>query len=245
MNQLRGRTKDSCWAVVPAGGSGTRFSGQDDKLMATIDGIPVIVRTVARLLEVDCIESVIIAVRPHCYTVYHQALEGYGFEKPVQWVEGGETRRESVYKALKALPDEVTLVVIHDAARPLVNTRQVEEAIQSVCSGATGSFLAVPVQDTLKEVDPASNRVRTVDRQHVWRAQTPQVFKKEVILRAHEAALPGVSVTDDIQLVEWLEMDQKPGIQLIEGSESNLKITTQEDCIRAEGWLKAIESLKL
>ncbi len=240
-----------CWAVIPAGGSGTRFSvlknKRNDKLMLPLKGVPVLARTVARLFEAVCISGVVISARPHCIEAYRQMLEAQGFKKPIRWVEGGDTRRESVYRGIQALPDEVSVVAIHDAARPLVDPQRVDEVVQTVCSGVGkrsglfGAFLAVPVQDTLKERDPESGKIRTVDRQRFWRAQTPQVFDKEAILKAHESISADTPVTDDIQLMELLEMEEESRIQLVKGSESNLKITTPDDFRQAEAWLGSLE----
>ncbi len=244
----------TCWAVIPAGGSGKRFlddvsvdSESTDKLMAVLEGVPVLARTVARLFESEHIAGLLISARPHCVKTYQEALEAYDFKKPIHWVDGGETRRDSVYNAISALPDAVRFVAVHDAARPLVNPELVDEAIEAVFAGALAAFLAIPLQDTLKEIDSESGKLRTVDRQCFIRAQTPQVFEKSTILKAHEAIAQECVITDDIQLLELFEASKNSEkfeslspsrIQWIKGSESNLKITTQDDMRRARQILR-------
>jgi 2-C-methyl-D-erythritol 4-phosphate cytidylyltransferase len=143
---------------------------------------------------------------------------------------GGSERHESVVNGLEDLPESVTIAVVHDAARPLVTDDTIERVIAEARKGH-GATAALPVVDTLKEVDDAGRIVRTVDRTRLWRAQTPQAFPREILERAHiEARRDGIGATDDAFLVERLGLP----VMVVQGSERGLKITTEADFARAD-----------
>jgi 2-C-methyl-D-erythritol 4-phosphate cytidylyltransferase len=146
-------------------------------------------------------------------------------------VAGGETRQESVYKALEHVATEV--VVVHDAARPLVTSALVNAVVAAI-SEAEGAVAALPVAETLKRV--SGGRIdATVDRSNLWVAQTPQAFRTEVLRAAHEEARAGdLSATDDAQLVEQLGGT----VVVVEGARSNLKLTRPDDFELAEALLR-------
>jgi 2-C-methyl-D-erythritol 4-phosphate cytidylyltransferase len=146
---------------------------------------------------------------------------------------GGRTRTESAANGLEDLPDEARIVLIHDAARPFVDDETIDRVIAAV-RGGTSAIAALPVVDTLKQVDDARAITGTVPREHLWRAQTPQGFPREVIVRAHhEAKLARVSATDDAALCERLGID----VTVVRGSERAMKITEDTDFARAEALL--------
>jgi 2-C-methyl-D-erythritol 4-phosphate cytidylyltransferase len=143
---------------------------------------------------------------------------------------GGATRTESVSNGLDDLPDEARVVLVHDAARPLVDDQTIDRVIERVRRGEC-AIAALPVVDTIKEVDDSGRILRTVDRSKLWRAQTPQGFPREVILRAHrEAAVARLGATDDAALCERLGI----AVAVVRGSERALKITDEDDFVRAE-----------
>jgi 2-C-methyl-D-erythritol 4-phosphate cytidylyltransferase len=143
---------------------------------------------------------------------------------------GGKDRGESVLSGLEDLPDELTIAVIHDAARPLVTDATIDAVITEARRGH-GAVAALPVVDTLKEVDESGRIVRTVDRQGLWRAQTPQAFPLRVIEQAYvEARQAGVTATDDAALVERLGLE----VVVVRGSERAMKVTEEADFARAE-----------
>jgi 2-C-methyl-D-erythritol 4-phosphate cytidylyltransferase len=143
---------------------------------------------------------------------------------------GGRTRTESVANGLDDLPDEAQIVLIHDAARPLVGNETIDRVIASVRAGNC-TIAALPVVDTLKEVDETGRIVRTVDRERLWRAQTPQGFPREAIVRAHrEAKSRRISATDDAALCEALGIP----VTVVRGSERAMKITGEGDFARVE-----------
>ena len=146
---------------------------------------------------------------------------------------GGTHRGESVRNGLEDLPSECRVVLIHDAARPFASAEMVERVVGEARAGR-GAIAALPVVDTLKEVDDAGRIVRTVDRTRLWRAQTPQGFPREMIERAHrEARDARVEATDDAALCERLGLD----VVVVRGSERAMKVTDEGDFARAEALL--------
>jgi len=143
---------------------------------------------------------------------------------------GGRTRTESVANGLDDLPDEAQIVLIHDAARPFVGPDTIDRVINAARAGSA-TVAALPVVDTLKEVDDAGRVARTVERGRLWRAQTPQGFPRETIVRAHrEARAARVNATDDAALCERLGIP----VTVVRGSERAMKITEPADFARAE-----------
>ncbi|HEX6313663.1 MAG TPA: 2-C-methyl-D-erythritol 4-phosphate cytidylyltransferase [Gemmatimonadaceae bacterium] len=143
---------------------------------------------------------------------------------------GGRDRGESVWNGLEDLPDELTIAVIHDAARPLVTDATIDAVIGEARQGR-GAVAALPVVDTLKEVDATNRITRTVDRAGLWRAQTPQAFPLRVIEHAYvEARRAGIAATDDAALVERLGLE----VVVVKGSERAMKVTEEADFARAE-----------
>jgi 2-C-methyl-D-erythritol 4-phosphate cytidylyltransferase len=145
-------------------------------------------------------------------------------------VAGGPARSESVRNALAAAP-EADIVVIHDAARPLVSEDLVRACIAAVESGADGAVAAAPVTDTIKEADAEGHVIRTLDRSRLWSIQTPQVFRADVLKRALDGDV--ADATDDASLVEALG----GSVQIVEAPPRNFKITWPEDLERAEALL--------
>lgn len=143
---------------------------------------------------------------------------------------GGRDRGESVWSGLEDLPDELTVAVIHDAARPLVTDATIDAVIAEARRGH-GAVAALPVVDTLKEVDASGRITRTLDREGLWRAQTPQAFPIRVIEHAYvEARKAGVTATDDAALVERLGLE----VVVVRGSERAMKVTDEADFARVE-----------
>jgi 2-C-methyl-D-erythritol 4-phosphate cytidylyltransferase len=143
---------------------------------------------------------------------------------------GGRTRTESVANGLDDLPDEAQIVLVHDAARPFVDAATIDRVVQSVREGRA-TVAGLPVVDTLKEASDTNHVSRTVARERLWRAQTPQGFSRELIVRAHrEAQAARVSATDDAALCERLGVP----VSVVRGSERAMKITEESDFARAE-----------
>ena len=236
MGVLRSRRKKErprCAAVIVAAGSGQRMQGVD-KIMTELAGAPVIVHTVRAFEESPCIDEIVVVARRDQVETMERLLEKHGFTKIRAVVPGGETRVESVENGLRAISRDMELVAVQDGARPLVTeeiiARTVERAAQ--CHAAAP---AVPVKDTIKEIDRQGKVLSTPDRASLRAVQTPQVFQRDLLLAAWEKARQtGKSHTDDCGAMEAFGVP----VYLTEGSEENLKITTQLDLYLAEYILK-------
>jgi 2-C-methyl-D-erythritol 4-phosphate cytidylyltransferase len=215
--------------IIVAGGSGTRVGGEELKQFRWVAGKPMLLHSVQTFMAHPSV-GMVVCVLPQRYA-----------GDPPPWLFqcdvdrllvsiGGRTRSESVANGLDDLPDEAQIVLVHDAARPLVDNATVDRVVQRVREGEP-AIAALPVTDTLKEVDESSHIVRTVDRARLWRAQTPQGFPREVIVRAHrEAAAARLTATDDAALCERLGI----AVAVVRGSERALKVTTEDDFARVE-----------
>jgi 2-C-methyl-D-erythritol 4-phosphate cytidylyltransferase len=220
-------------AIIPAAGSGSRFGGQIPKQFVEIAGAPVIVHTLRRFDECDEIGAIIIALRPEEIERFELSLPAHGIRKPVLLVGGGAERGDSILNALEAAKEfRPEIVAVHDAVRPFVTPERIS-AVIARAREIGAAILALPATDTIKEVENGLIR-RTIDRRVIWRAQTPQAFRYDLLLRANEearaAGLPSATVTDDAFLVERLGL----AVAVVEGSPNNIKITTPEDLILAE-----------
>ena len=215
--------------VIVAGGESTRIGGSELKQFRWVAGKPTLLHSLQTFMARPDVAAVVV-VLPRAFVA-----------DPPPWIfqcdidrlmlsVGGRTRTDSVQNGLEDLPDEAQVVLIHDAARPLVDDATIDRVIVAARSGAC-AVAALPVVDTLKEVDAAGRIVRTVDRAGLWRAQTPQGFPRDVIVRAHrDARASHVSATDDAALCERLGIP----VSVVRGSERAMKITEESDFARAE-----------
>ncbi len=217
-------------AVLPAGGAGLRMGGGGArKQYRDLGGEPILLRALRPFVEHPRVAWVIVVVPPG-------DAEAPPFRLPdgVAVVVGGAERSDSVRKGLEAVPVDAEVVVIHDAARPLVTAGVIDRTLAAVGPG-TGAIAALPVTDTLKRVE-GDTIVTTVERQGLWRAQTPQAFPRDMIVDAHRrAAEEGFLATDDAALVERYG----GRVVVVEGDQRNLKITRPEDLRLAERLLEA------
>lgn len=215
--------------VIVAGGSSTRMGGTELKQFRWVAGKPTLLHSLQTFMARPDVVSVVV-VLPREYAA-----------DPPPWVfqcdidrlmisTGGRSRTESVLNGLEDLPDEASIVLVHDAARPLVGDDTIDRVVTSVRAGNC-AIAALPVVDTLKEVNERGEIVRTVERDRLWRAQTPQGFPREVIVRAHkEARVARVTATDDAGLCERLGIP----VVVVRGSERAMKVTEEQDFARAE-----------
>lgn len=217
----------------PAAGAGSRFGGQIPKQFVEVAGAPIIVHTLRRFDECDEIGAMIVALRPEEIERFGQSLPAHKIRKPVRLVGGGAERSDSILNALEAAKEfDPELVAVHDAVRPFVTPERISATLRR--ARETGAaILALPATDTIKEVENGLIQ-RTIDRRRIWRAQTPQAFRYDLLLRANEEAraanLPSAMATDDAFLVERLGLP----VAVVEGSPNNIKITTPEDLALAE-----------
>ncbi|MEP7270408.1 MAG: 2-C-methyl-D-erythritol 4-phosphate cytidylyltransferase [Acidobacteriota bacterium] len=220
-------------AIIPAAGSGTRFGGGVPKQFVEIAGAPVLIHTIRRFESCPDIDLVCVALAADRVDEFEARIKGFNLKKPVRLVRGGSVRSESIRNALAAVKDlSPEIVAIHDAVRPFVTSEMISKVVRKAAS--IGAAIVAQVStDTIKEVDHEII-VQTLDRRRIFRAQTPQAFRYELLCRANSDAflsqLSAESLTDDAMLVERLGAP----VAIVEGSESNIKITTAEDLSLAE-----------
>lgn len=218
--------------VIVAGGSSTRTNastGGELKQFRWVAGKPVLLHSLQTFMARPDVVSVVCVI-PRNYVA-----------DPPPWIfqcdidrlmlaPGGRTRTESVRNGLEDLPDEASIVLVHDAARPLVDDATIDRVVDAARRGEC-AIAGLPVVDTLKEVDADGRIVRTVERERLWRAQTPQGFPRDVIVRAHrEANAEHIGATDDAALCERLGIP----VLVVRGNERAMKITEEADFNRAE-----------
>ena len=231
MTDTAGGAVQDVGVVIVAGGTGSRAAGSTGELkqFRWVGDKPMLLHAVyAFQRRADVALVVVVLPRSHA-------------ADPPPWLfqcdldrllvsTGGSDRGESVWNGLEDLPDELTVAVIHDAARPLVTDATIDAVIAEARRGH-GAVAALPVVDTLKEVDSSGRILRTVDREGLWRAQTPQAFPLRVIEHAYvEARRAGVTATDDAALVERLGLE----VVVVRGSELAMKVTEEADFARVD-----------
>jgi 2-C-methyl-D-erythritol 4-phosphate cytidylyltransferase len=203
--------------IVPAGGSGERLGADRPKAFVVCAGRPLLEWSVEVLREV-CDRVVVAAPAP--------------FLRP-GWVEGGSSRSASVRNALAAAP-EATTVVVHDAARPLVQRDLVERCLAALEPGVDGAIAAARMTDTVKEAGPDGRVLRTLDRSALWAIQTPQVFRADVLRRALERDEMALgAATDDASLVE----EMGGTVRVVDAPPENIKVTRETDLRMVEALL--------
>ena len=222
-------------AIVPAAGSGSRMNQTISKQYLSISGKPILVRTLELLGQSSLIDALLVVVPgSDVDAVRTEILAPWNLKKVAGILAGGRERQDSVRAGIDALDGETDLVVIHDAVRPFISAELVERCI--LAGRQDGAATAgVPVKDTVKEVGPEGLILKTCDRSVLWLTQTPQVFRRDIIERAHrDAARDGYRATDDTALVERLGY----AVRMVPGDYGNIKITTPEDLVIAEALLR-------
>ena len=219
------------WVVVPAAGRGTRFGAPVPKQYLDAGGRPLLAHTLDALLAHPAVAGAMLAISPDDVD-WPGWTEWAG--KPLLTCTGGATRAASVLAGLMALPDSVRadeFVLVHDAARPNLSLADLNRLLEVGRADPVGAILAAPVRDTLKRAGDDGGIDGTEPRERLWRALTPQLFRRNPLARAlGEASAAGIEVTDDAMAMERL--GQRP--LLVEGSEDNFKVTTPADLERFE-----------
>jgi 2-C-methyl-D-erythritol 4-phosphate cytidylyltransferase len=223
-------------AVVVAAGRGERFGSETPKQYLPIGGIPIVLRALRPFTSHPDVAHVVLVLRPKDATNPPAFLSSFaaslGLGLTFSMVAGGPHRGDSVRAGIAALPADCTVVLIHDGARPFVDPTVIDAVIGYARKGE-GAVPAIPLSDTLKEVDrrDPTRIVRTRPRSQMWRAQTPQGFPRAVLEQAHaRAAQVGRRATDDAALVEAMGVP----VRLVPDSSRNIKVTTPEDLALAE-----------
>ncbi|MGD9014595.1 MAG: 2-C-methyl-D-erythritol 4-phosphate cytidylyltransferase [Candidatus Omnitrophota bacterium] len=219
-------------AVVPAAGSGLRLGEPIPKPLVSLDKKPIFIHTLKALSQHPEIKEIIMVVSQAARGTIERHLKKYGIKKVKQLVIGGVRRRDSVQNGLRCISRKADMVLVHDAVRPFIEINMISRLIkQAARSGA--AILGVPIKSTLKKITANKRVIRTLKREHFYEIQTPQVFKRDLLIRAY-GKFPNVSAVDDSSLIERLGNR----VVVVLGSYSNIKITTPEDLIFARAILK-------
>jgi 2-C-methyl-D-erythritol 4-phosphate cytidylyltransferase len=221
-------------AVIPAGGRGQRMGGRTPKQFLTLADAPLLLYCLQVFERAASVSQIILVVpEDERSRTLSDVVERYGLKKVLKVVAGGATRQESVHHGLKESDPEAEIIVVHDAVRPFVTEDLIDRSIE-VARKIGGAIVAVPMKETVKEVSTEGEILRTLDRTHLWLAQTPQTFRRAVLVEAYrKAESEQFHATDDAAVVERL--GQKVGI--VPGRWDNIKITTPEDMNLAEAIL--------
>ena len=220
-------------AIVPAAGRGERLGPGAPKAMRELGGVPMLVHAVRALAQARAVQLVVVAAPPDGLAAVASELSAHDVPADVRVVAGGATRQESVAQALAALPPDVDVVLVHDAARPLAPSELADQVAAAVLAGADAVVPGLPVADTVKSVDGDGTVVDTPARDRLRAVQTPQGFRRELLAEAHAAAGPEAAVTDDAGLVERLG---RP-VLVVPGHEEAFKVTRPLDLVLAEAVL--------
>jgi 2-C-methyl-D-erythritol 4-phosphate cytidylyltransferase len=219
--------------ILPAAGLGTRMGKTSKKQFLHLDGAPILVHTLRRFAKVESVREIIIACRPEDMEDVRQMVASETQAKPVRLVPGGDSRQESVEHALSTVSAESELVAVHDAVRPFLSQEMIEHVIREAAESGAAILGIVPV-DTVKQVH--LNRIQTtISRDRLVLAQTPQVFRTELLQRAFAKAKADEFIgTDESSLVERLEEVE---VRVVAGSDRNIKITKPTDLDLAKHFL--------
>ena len=218
--------------LIPAPASGRRMKAEKNKLLIELEGESLIYWTVKSVFSSSLVSWVGIIGQPNDRQVLLKSLKNFSNE--VKWINGGETRQESVFNGLNSLPSNAKKVLIHDGARCLIDPNLINKCASELEQN-DAVVLATKVTDTIKIVDNKGYINKTPNRQNLWAAQTPQGFLVRKLRKAHEMAIEkNWTVTDDASLFEMLNWQ----VKIIEGNSVNIKITSQLDLKIAKQFLK-------
>ncbi len=218
------------WALLPAAGIGRRMESNTPKQYHSIDGVSVIIHSLRRLSAVAAIKKIVVVLHPDDrFWPKLQDQVAVEFPDLIQTVIGGDERCKSVLNGLYGLANTAQLddwVLVHDAVRPCVRTADIENLINRVQQQSTGGLLGYPVDNTLKKVDERAAVLRTVNRETIWNALTPQMFRYSLLRDAIESVMTSTTeITDEASAVE--SAGHKP--VMVVGSKDNIKVTRETD----------------
>ena len=221
-------------AVIAAAGSGTRMNSDTTKQLLTLEGIPVIVRTLQAFESCPVIDEIIVAAKADELDFYEEYKKKYSPKKLSAVVVGGASRQESVLRGFEAISDKSEFVAIHDGARCLITPEKIEKVVRAAYNHGAATA-ASHVCDTVKRANSSGFTTETIDRETLWLAQTPQAFKTELYrAAAYVANEEGFRATDDNMLAEHIGYP----VKLIDCGADNIKLTTKADLAVAEVLLR-------
>ncbi|AFZ35584.1 2-C-methyl-D-erythritol 4-phosphate cytidylyltransferase [Stanieria cyanosphaera PCC 7437] len=218
------------YLLIPAAGMGRRMGSDRNKLLLQLQGKPLLAWTLLAAESAQTIQWIGIMGQPLDFPNFKAMITQLSLTKPIELIQGGQTRQESVYNGLQALPDTAKQVLIHDGARCLA-TPDLFDRCADALADCQGLIAAIPVKDTIKIVDSSGYIQDTPDRSKLWAAQTPQGFEVQLLKQAHQKGRHlGWQVTDDAALFERCQLP----VKIVMGEETNLKITTPVDLAIAQ-----------
>ncbi|MFI8433615.1 2-C-methyl-D-erythritol 4-phosphate cytidylyltransferase [Streptomyces sp. NPDC079020] len=228
-------------AVIPAAGRGVRLGPGAPKALRALSGTPMLIHAVRAMAASRAISLVVVVAPPDGAPEVKNLLDAHALPERTDYlvVPGGETRQQSVALGLAALPEDISIVLVHDAARPLVPVDTVDSVVEAVRDGAPAVVPALPLADTVKEVEPGRPGepepvLSTPVRARLRAVQTPQGFDRDTLVRAHAAvAVDGEGATDDAGMVEQLGAP----VVVVPGHEEAFKVTRPLDLVLAEAVL--------
>lgn len=226
--------KPICTAVIVAAGKGKRMGTDISKQFLPLCGKEILTHTVEVFEEADRIRDIVLVTGTDSLQDVQDMVREYGWQKVISVVAGGKERQDSVWNGLQAISEDTEIVLIHDGVRPFVTEEILDLSIETAVEMG-GCAAGVPAKDTIKVCNSENIAVDTPDRSTLWQIQTPQTFRKELIVKAYEQAkAEGFLGTDDASLAE----NSGYSVKVIMGSYRNIKITTKEDLLIGEAFLK-------
>ncbi len=210
-------------AIIPAAGMGTRFKAAKDKPLVLLKGKPLIYFTLLAFERCPQVHSVIVVVKKTSVAEFGRLIKRFAFKKVVRVIPGGQQRHDSVRCGLAQIDADTRWVIVHDGARPLVSPALITTTVLA-CQRYRAVVAAVPVKSTIKVVDAQRQVKATLARDTLWEIQTPQIFDKNILVRAH-VHNRHPNPTDDAMMVEALGVK----VTVVPSAYSNIKVTTPED----------------
>ena len=226
--------KPICTAVIVAAGKGRRMGTEVSKQFLPLCGKEILAHSVEKFEKAEKIRDIVLVTGEDSLQDVRDMAQEYGWKKIVSVVAGGKERQDSVWNGLQQVAADTEIILIHDGVRPFVTEDILNISIETALEMG-GCVAGVPAKDTIKVCDGENIAIATPDRSTLWQIQTPQTFRKELILQAYQKAkAEGFAGTDDASLAEYSGCS----VKVIMGSYRNIKITTKEDLLIGEAFLK-------
>ena len=220
-------------AIVPAAGKGLRFKSNIAKPLVRLNKKPILIHTLDVLSKHNLINDIIVVFNKKDLKDLRSKIKKFKLKKIKKIIVGGSTRRQSVENGLSCIDSSCDFVLIHDGVRPFIEKKTISSVIQAAKRNEA-AIVAVPVKPTIKRINSVSLKIKnTLNRNILWEAQTPQVFKRDIILKAYNR-FKSKKFFDDASLVERMGYT----VKIVKGSYKNIKITTQEDLVFAKAIIK-------
>jgi 2-C-methyl-D-erythritol 4-phosphate cytidylyltransferase len=217
-------------AIVVAAGQSRRLPAEKRKPFINLNNKPILIYALEKLASFAFVKNIIVVVNKKDLPLTTKIINKLKIKKKIRIVEGRKKRSGSVYQGLKKVPSDSNYVIVHDAVRPFFNKTHLRRLMKEAQKYGA-AIPAYPVKPTIKEVTKKRFVKKTLDRKKLWQAQTPQVFKKDILLKAYRKAASGrTEATDDASLVEKLGIK----VKVVSGDDKNIKITTPLDLSLAE-----------